>query len=178
MSALSFSLMGESPTFSGLQFWLQGCAAFPHLLQVAPPRILLNTYFSASCVQAPPPPGSHPPLRLRRVVGPSSPSTALGLRRSSAPVRLEAGRSPPRRPAPSAHTGRPGPVSTTPSHSGPGTEQAQTLTRERGGKRAENTMGMELGRQAGPTGQSSEGHFRGRRPFRGGPQNGTGRPEE
>ena len=38
-------------------------------------------------------------------------------------------------------------------------------------------MGMEVGRQAGPPGQSSEGHFRGRRPFQGGPQNGTGAPE-
>lgn len=38
-------------------------------------------------------------------------------------------------------------------------------------------MGMEVGRQAGPPRQSSEGHFRGRRPFQGGPQNGTGAPE-
>lgn len=168
MSALSFSLRGESPTFSGLQLWLQGCAAFPHLLQETPPRKLFNPYFSASCAQAPPPPGSHPPLRLRRVGGPApTPPQHSACTHSSAPVRLEAGRSRPHRALPLTPVAR-GPLSTTASHSRPGKEQAQTLTGGRGGKRAENTMGMEVGRQAGPTGQSSEGHFRGRRPSQGG----------
>lgn len=37
-------------------------------------------------------------------------------------------------------------------------------------------MGMEVGRQAGPTGQSSEGHFRGRRPSQGGSPKRNGPP--
>ena len=172
MSALSFSLMGESPTFSGLQFWLQGCAAFPHLLQEAPPRILLNTCFSAGCVQAPPPPGSHPPLGSAGSAVLPPPPQYLAC---AAAQHLSGWKRAVRAPT--------GPFR---SHRSPracindsvpfGARHGTGANTDAGTKRAENTMGMEVGKQAGPTGQSSEGHFRGRRPFRGGPQNGTGRP--
>ena len=185
MSALSFSLRGESPTFSGLQLWLQGCAAFPHLLQETPPRKLFNPYFSASCAQAPPPPGSHPPLRLRRVGGPApTPPQHSACTHSSAPVRLEAGRSRPHRalpltppPGPSAHTGRPGPIINDcisfEARQGTGANTNEGPRREEGGEHD--------GDGSGETGWAHGAKFRGalqgeKTLPRGGPQNGTGRP--
>ena len=143
MSALSFSLRGKSPTFSGLQSWLQGCAAFPHLLQETPPHKLFNPYSSVSCAQAPPPPGSHPPLRLRRVGGPSfTPSTAFGLHTQLSTCQAGSGPfAPP--PAPSAHTGRPGPII---NHSVSFEARHGTGASTDGGKRREEGRG----RQAQP----------------------------
>ena len=157
MSALSFSLRGKSPTFSGLQSWLQGCAAFPHLLQETPSHKLFNPYSSVSCAQAPPPPGSHPPLRLRRVGGPSlTPSTAFGLHTQLSTCQAGSGPfAPP--PAPSAHTGRPGPII---NHSVPFEARHGTGASTDGGKRREEG-GEHDGDGSGETGWAPAAKFRG-----------------